>query len=89
MDTPVSKNFIRLAHKRLMATRQGAGFMANERERVRIDLTPEQQHQVKTALGHDAVALEFSVEELEQRIAPSDFSFVHLSDVSTPRLYTS
>jgi hypothetical protein len=89
VGTPATENSIRPAHKRLMATRQAVGLMTNERERIRIDLTPEQQQQVKTASGHDAVALEFSVEELEQRIAPSDFSFVRLGDASSPKLYTS
>ena len=36
----------------------------------RIKLTPEQQAQVRKATGKNAEALELSVEELEQRIAP-------------------
>lgn len=38
---------------------------------VRIQLTPEQQAMVRKATGKSAEALELSVEELEQRIAPS------------------
>jgi hypothetical protein len=37
---------------------------------VRIDLTPTQKEQVRTTTGKDAVALELTVQELEERIAP-------------------
>ena len=36
----------------------------------RIELTPEQKAQVRNATGKDAEAVELSVEELEERIAP-------------------
>jgi hypothetical protein len=36
----------------------------------RITLTPEQKEQVRRATGKDAEAVELSVEELEERIAP-------------------
>lgn len=39
-------------------------------EFVRIELTPTQQETVKTKTGKDAEALELSVTELEERIAP-------------------
>lgn len=39
--------------------------------RIRVELTPEQQQQVKDASGQDVAAIEFTPEELEQRIAPS------------------
>lgn len=39
-------------------------------EVVRIDLTPAQVQVVKGATGHEAEALELTVQELEQRIAP-------------------
>lgn len=39
--------------------------------RVSIKLTKEQQEAIKNATGKDASALEFSVEELEERIAPA------------------
>ena len=42
----------------------------NEKEVVRLDLTREQQEQVKRATGRDSVALELTVTELEERIAP-------------------
>lgn len=44
------------------------GSRANEV--VRIDLTPAQVQVVKSATGHEAEALELTVQELEQRIAP-------------------
>jgi hypothetical protein len=37
----------------------------------RITLTPEQKEEVRKATGKDAAAIELSVEELEERIAPS------------------
>ena len=45
--------------------------MKKESETIRIDLTPEQKEQVKRQTGKDAAALELSVEELEERIAPA------------------
>jgi len=44
--------------------------MSNPKEQVRIQLTPEQMTQIKKATGKAAEALELSVEELEERIAP-------------------
>ena len=44
--------------------------MAESREPVRIKLTPEQQKEVQKATGKNAEALELSVQELEERIAP-------------------
>ncbi|HEX6104382.1 MAG TPA: hypothetical protein VFZ26_02285 [Gemmatimonadales bacterium] len=38
----------------------------------RIELTPEQKAQVRNATGKDAEAVELSVEELEERIAPAN-----------------
>jgi hypothetical protein len=37
---------------------------------IRIDLTEEQKQVVKAAIDRDAEALELTVQELEQRIAP-------------------
>jgi hypothetical protein len=37
---------------------------------IRLDLTVEQKQIVKAATNRDAEALELSVQELEQRIAP-------------------
>ncbi len=45
--------------------------MAQGKEQVRIKLTPEQRDQIRRATGKSAESLELTVEELEQRIAPS------------------
>jgi hypothetical protein len=45
--------------------------MSNPKDQIRIELTPEQKAAVRGATGKDAEAVEFSVEELEARIAPS------------------
>jgi len=42
-------------------------------KRISLKLSPEQQKQIKQATGKDAGTLELTVEELEQRIAPSRF----------------
>lgn len=44
--------------------------MSDKKDHLRITLTPEQKTQVQRATGKDAEAIELSVEELEQRIAP-------------------
>ena len=45
--------------------------MQSPKEQFRIKLTPEQKAQVRDATGKDAEAVELSVEELEERIAPT------------------
>jgi hypothetical protein len=45
--------------------------VSNPNDQFRIKLTPEQKAQVQAATGKDAEAVELSVEELEERIAPS------------------
>ncbi|HEX9727325.1 MAG TPA: hypothetical protein VGA37_02325 [Gemmatimonadales bacterium] len=45
--------------------------MSDSQKPVRIELTPEQQAELKRITGKDASALELSAEELEDRIAPS------------------
>jgi hypothetical protein len=37
---------------------------------VRIDLTPDQQAQVRETTGKDVQSIELSTQELEERIAP-------------------
>ena len=44
--------------------------MSGQKDQVRIQLTPEQKAMIKTATGKNAEALELSVSELEERIAP-------------------
>jgi hypothetical protein len=45
--------------------------MQTPKDQFRIQLTPEQKAQVREATGKDAEAVELSVEELEERIAPA------------------
>jgi hypothetical protein len=40
-------------------------------EIIRIDLTPSQKEQIRAKTGHTAEAIELTVQELEERIAPS------------------
>ena len=40
-------------------------------ETFRMTLTPEQKEQVRKSTGKEAEAIELSVEELEERIAPA------------------
>lgn len=64
--------------------------MTNEPHRIRIELTPEQQSQLKEAGGHDVVAFEFTAEELEQRIVPTTFGDMTISkptDSSSTKLF--
>jgi hypothetical protein len=42
----------------------------SEKPLVRLDLTKPQQEQVKAATGRDGNAIELTVQELEERIAP-------------------
>lgn len=44
--------------------------MEKQAQRIRIELTDEQKQQIKRVSGEWVSALEFSREELEQRIAP-------------------
>jgi len=49
-------------------------IMKDQKNQFRIELTPDQKNQVRHATGKDAEAVELSVEELEERIAPSQVS---------------
>ena len=44
--------------------------MKNEKGTVRIELTPEQKQFIKKETGKEADAVELTVNELEERIAP-------------------
>jgi hypothetical protein len=44
--------------------------MDSSKGQVRIELTPEQKAKIRSATGKEAEAVELSVEELEERIAP-------------------
>jgi len=53
-------------------------------KRISLKLSPEQQQQIKQATGKNAGALELTVEELEERIAP--LTITKLADKSSPLL---
>ena len=44
--------------------------MANAKENIRLTLTPEQKEMIKAQTGKNAEAVEFTAQELEERIAP-------------------
>jgi len=44
--------------------------MKNEKQVLRIELTTEEKEQLRDATGKNAEAIELTVKELEQRIAP-------------------
>ena len=48
--------------------------MKKDKETVRLELTPEQKQLIKKQTGKDAEAVELSVSEPEERIAPITFS---------------
>ena len=43
---------------------------SDKRKSIRIELTAEQKRQIKEASGEEVSVLEFTAQELEQRIAP-------------------
>jgi len=53
--------------------------MSQSKGQFRIELTPEQKAKVGNDTGKDAEAVELSVEELEERIAPG-----HVKPGGTP-----
>ena len=44
--------------------------MSNPKGNIRLTLTPEQKEMIKNQTGKSPEAVEFSVQELEERIAP-------------------
>ena len=59
------------------------GRMATDKNSISLKLTPEQQAQIRAATGKLGDTLEFSIEELEERIAPS-LPRPHISGFHTP-----
>jgi hypothetical protein len=55
--------------------------MEQQSNRIRIELTDAQRKQIKEQSGEEVQAFEFTVQELEQRIAPAEFMKWTLSDV--------
>ena len=41
-----------------------------DRQLIRIDLTPHQKEQIRSAIGRESETIELTVQELEERIAP-------------------
>jgi hypothetical protein len=48
--------------------------MKQDEPRIRIELTNEQKQQIKAVSGEEVTALEFTAQELEERVAPLKFS---------------
>lgn len=57
--------------------------MSNQPHNVKLELTPEQRKVIQEATGKDASVIEFTVEELEDRIAPAA-GFSPLEDIAAP-----
>lgn len=45
--------------------------MPSKKNPIRIELTDEQKEQIRNVTGKEAAAIEFSAEELEERVAPA------------------
>lgn len=50
--------------------------MSKDEKPVRIELTEEQKKAVREQSGQDANSIEFTVDELEERIAPVAFKLM-------------
>jgi hypothetical protein len=59
--------------------------MEKEQAPIRIELTDEQKEQIKQASGKTVSTLEFTVAELEQRIAPVSLSYGSVHVTYTPQ----
>jgi hypothetical protein len=44
--------------------------MENKKQTIRIELTEEQKRKIKEASGEEISVIEFTAQELEERIAP-------------------
>lgn len=51
---------------------------ANKPNFVRLDLTEDQRAQVRASLGIDVNSVELSARELEERVAPLNYSKISL-----------
>ena len=47
-----------------------SSHMENEKPRIRIELTEDQKQKIKQASGEEISVIEFTMQELEERIAP-------------------
>ena len=48
--------------------------MAEQKKRIRIELTEEQKEKIRQETGKEASSMEFESEELEERVAPARFA---------------
>ncbi len=55
-------------------------------KRITLKLTEEQKRHVKAVTGKHAEGLNLTVQELEDRIAPSDITIIKSTDSSSPKL---
>jgi len=53
----------------------------SDEQRIRIELTPDQAQRIKETSGRDVSAIEFKVEELEQRAVPFCATGTHIPQV--------
>jgi hypothetical protein len=51
--------------------------MSTSKDQDRIESTPDQNARIRKATGKNAEAVELSIEELEERIAPGNISFTY------------
>ena len=58
-------------------------------DRLRIELTTEQQEQVNRVLGQHVDAVELKVEELEQRIAPDGYLHLDMQQTTVTAVHWS
>ena len=54
--------------------------MENEKPRIRIELTEDQKQKIKQASGEEISVIEFTMQELEERIAPRIWQVVVSDD---------
>jgi len=54
-------------------------------DRIRIDLTKEQQEQIRQESGHEVQSIDLGVQELEERVAPISFKYGEIKFTYTPQ----
>lgn len=54
-------------------------------DRLRIELTKEQQDQLSAAFGKELAAVELKIEQLEERVAPVSLSFGTIEKTYVPQ----
>lgn len=59
--------------------------MEQDQARIRIDLTEEQKDLIKRTSGKVVDALEFTPQELEERVAPTSLSFGSIKVTYNPQ----